>query len=161
MPGFLAGLFVDPVRRTGAVVLANGTAGLRCEGLPVDLLDAVEASEGTIPDAWRPVREVPPAVAEILGVWHWGNTAFEFAWDGHEVTVCSLARGARSHRFRPQEDGTFLGTMGYHHGERLHVVRNAPDEAGHTGINHLVCETFVYSRVPYDPAAPIPGRVSP
>jgi hypothetical protein len=25
-------------------------------------------------------------------------------------------------------------------------------------LNHLVCATFVYTRVPYDPAAPIPGR---
>jgi CubicO group peptidase (beta-lactamase class C family) len=153
MPGFLAGLFVDPVRRTGAVVLANGTVGLRAEGLPVDLLEAVEASEGTIPEPWQPVRDVPPAVAELLGVWHWGNTAFVFSWNGHEVTVDNLARAARSHRFLPQEDGTFLGTVGYHHGERLHVVH---DGAG--TVNHLVCETFVYTRVPYDPAAPIPGR---
>lgn len=153
MPGFLAGLFVDPVRRTGAVVLANGTAGLRCEGLVVELLEAVEASEGTVPLPWTPTREVPEKVAEILGVWHWGNTAFEFAWDGQEVTVSNLVRGARSHRFLPQEDGTFLGTLGYHHGERLHVVR---DQDG--SINHLVCETFIYTRVPYDPNAPIPGR---
>jgi CubicO group peptidase (beta-lactamase class C family) len=153
MPGFLAALFVDPVRRTGAVVMANGTAGMRGERLAVELLEAVEEAEGTIPLPWKPAGDVPPAVREIVGVWHWGNTAFAFAWDGREVVVTNLARCVRSHRFLPQHDGTFLGTEGYHHGERLHVVRN-PDGS----INHLVCETFVYTRVPYDPAAPIPGR---
>jgi CubicO group peptidase (beta-lactamase class C family) len=138
MPGFLAGLFVDPVRRTGAVLLANGTSGLRADGLAVDLLEAVEASEGTIPLPWTPVGAVPPAVEEILGVWHWGNTAFSFAWDGREVVVRKPDGGARVHQFAPQENGSFLGTVGYHHGERLDVVRN--DDGS---INHLVCQTFV------------------
>jgi CubicO group peptidase (beta-lactamase class C family) len=157
MPGFLAGLFVDPVRRTGAVVVANGTTGLRSDALPIELLESLEASEGTLPLAWRPAYDVPAAVEEVLGVWHWGNTAFAFSWDGREVSVTQLSRGVLVHRFRPQDDGTFLGTVGYHHGERLHVVRNPPDDHGRRSINHLVCETFVYTRTPYDPAAPIPG----
>jgi CubicO group peptidase (beta-lactamase class C family) len=152
MPGFLAGVYADPVRRTGAAVLANGTVGMRCEGLPVDLLDTLERTEGTLPQPWRPSRDVPPAVLEILGVWHWGNTALAFAWNGREITVTNLARGAESHRFVPEPDGGFVGTRGYHHGERLQVVRN--DDGS---INHLVCETFIYTRVPYDPDAPIPG----
>jgi CubicO group peptidase (beta-lactamase class C family) len=151
MPGFLAGLFVDPVRRTGAVVMANATTGLRCEGLAVEMLDAVEASEGTVPQPWRPAASVPAAVEEVLGVWHWGNTALSFAWDGRQV-VAGKPGGVTAHRFLPQDDGSFLGTAGYHHGERLHVVRNADGS-----VNHLVCETFVYTRLPYDPAAPIPG----
>jgi CubicO group peptidase (beta-lactamase class C family) len=152
MPGFLAGLFVDPVRRTGAVVVANATVGLRGEGLVVDLLETLERTEGTVPEPWRPSPGVPAAVRDILGVWHWGNSAYAFAWDGREVRVTNLARRAEAHRFVPEDEGTFLGTRGYHHGERLHVVRN-----GDGSINHLVCETFVYTREPYDSAAPIPG----
>jgi CubicO group peptidase (beta-lactamase class C family) len=152
MPGFLAGLFVDPVRRTGAVLVANGTTGMRCEGLAVEMLEAVEASEGTVPRPWTPSASVPPAVEELLGVWHWGNTAFAFGWDGRQVVVTRPASAAAVHRFAPQDDGSLLGTAGYHHGERLHAVRNADGS-----INHLLCETFVYTRVPYDPAAPIPG----
>ena len=152
MPGFLAGLFVDPVRRTGAVIFANGTVGLRAEGLVVDLLETLERIEGTLPEPWTPSSDVPDAVTEILGVWHWGNTAFAFAWDGQQVRVTNPVRRSEAHRFVPQDDGSFLGTRGYHHGERLHVVRN--DDGS---INHLVCETFIYTRVPYDPAAPIPG----
>jgi CubicO group peptidase (beta-lactamase class C family) len=152
MPGFVAGLFVDPVRRTGAVLLANGTTGLRSAPLAVELLEELERSEGTILPPWKPAVDVPAAVEEILGVWHWGNTAYAFSWDGREVIVTALGRGLRAHQFVPQDDGTFLGTMGYHHGERLHVVRNQDDS-----VNHLVCATFVYTRVPYDAAAPIPG----
>jgi hypothetical protein len=156
MPGFLAGLFVDPVRRTGAVVAANGTAGLRAEGLCVDLLETLERCEGTVARPWRPVTQVPEQVAELLGVWHWGNTAHSFSWTGREVQVARLASGIEVFRFLPEPDGTFLGTVGYHHGERLHVVRN--DDGS---VNHLVCETFVYTREPYDPAAPIPGGLPP
>jgi len=152
MPGFLAGLFVDPVRRTGAVLLANGTTGLRCDRLAVELLEALESAEGTVPTPWVPSPSVPPAVAEVLGVWHWGNTAFGFSWDRGEVAVSRLGTGVRAHTFVPCADGSFLGTSGYHHGERLQVVRN---EDG--SVNHLVCETFVYTRTPYDPRAPIPG----
>ena len=152
MPGFQAGCFVDRVRRTGALVLTNGTAGLRSEGLPVDLLGSLEELEPTVVDAWVPADSVPGPVAAILGVWHWGNTAYGFAWTGSEVTVTPLRGGPAAHRFRPRPDGTFLGTAGYHLGETLEVVRN--DDGS---VNHLVCATFVYTRVPYDPAAPIPG----
>ena len=154
MPGFLAGLFVDPVRRTGAVCLSNGTAGLRCEGLPLDLLAELERSEPTVVPAWTPTAQLPGAVAEVLGLWHWGNSAATFGYDGRDVVVSSLATGLVTQRFTPREDGTFLGGAGYHHGETLRVVRN-----GDGTVNHLVCATFVYTRTPYDPAAPIPGGV--
>lgn len=152
MPGFLAGLFVDRVRRTGAVALANGTHGMRCEGLPLDLLATVEELEPSPVPPWRPNDSVPSQVEEVLGVWHWGNTALAFSWTGEEVAVTQLATGLAAYRFRPREDGTFVGTVGYHHGETLRVVRN--DDGS---VNHLECATFVYTRVPYDPAAPIPG----
>jgi hypothetical protein len=99
---------------------------------------------------------VPDEVLEVLGVWHWGNTAYGFSYDGAEVVVSPLASGAVAHRFRLTAHGSFVGTAGYHHGERLQVVRD-PDGR----VNHLLCATFVYTRVPYDPAAPIPGGVPP
>jgi hypothetical protein len=154
MPGFLAGLFVDRVRRTGAVVLANGTVGLRAEGLPLDLIDTLEQIEPTLAPVWSPNTDVPAEVTEVLGVWHWGNTALGFSWDGAEVVVTGIGDRTVAYRFAPRPDGTFAGTVGYHHGERLEVVRN-PDGT----VNHLACATFVYTRVPYDPDAPIPGGV--
>jgi hypothetical protein len=48
--------------------------------------------------------------------------------------------------------GTLLGVLGYHRGERLDVVRR-PDGS----VSHLECATFVYTRTPYDPEVEIPG----
>jgi CubicO group peptidase (beta-lactamase class C family) len=144
MPGFVAMLFVDRVRRTGVVALANGTTGLRPEPLTLELLDVLETLEPTVLDAWQPSHGVPGDVADILGVWHWGNTARGFSWTGAEIVVSQLASGAESDRFRRLDDGSFVGTSGYHHGERLHVVRNADGT-----VDHLVCATFVYTRTPY------------
>jgi CubicO group peptidase (beta-lactamase class C family) len=152
MPGFLATLFVDRERRTGAVALANGTAGMRCEGLAQNLLETLEELEPTVVPEWAPAESVPAQVADVLGVWHWGNTAYSFGWDGRQVVVSALGSGTVSHRFVPRPDGSLVGTVGYHHGERLDVVRN---EDG--SVNHLRCATFVYTRTPYDPQAPIPG----
>jgi hypothetical protein len=47
-----------------------------------------------------------------------------------------------------------MGTSGYHHGEQLLPVRRADGAVG-----HLSCSTFVLTRTPYDPSAPIPGGV--
>jgi hypothetical protein len=152
MPGFLAGLFADRDRRTAGVVLANGTSGLRCEGLVVDLLAELERCEPSIAPPWTPSQAVPESVAEVLGVWHWGNSAYGFAWSGEELVVSQLANGAEAHRFAVAEDGALVGSRGYHHGERLEAVRD-----GDGRVRHLVCATFVYTRTPYDPDAPIPG----
>ena len=95
---------------------------------------------------------MPEGVDEVLGIWHWGNTAEAFAWDNGALAVTALADGQERYRFASRTDGTFVGVSGYHHGETLRVVRN---EDG--SINHLVCATFVYTRTPYDPRAPIPN----
>ena len=97
-------------------------------------------------------RDLPAAVAEILGVWHWGNTAFEFSWDGTEVAVAKVGPAA-------------VRTCS---GRRTTAPSSAPPATTTArcctsyattdgSINHLLCETFVYTRVPYDPAAPIPA----
>ncbi|WP_422385610.1 DUF7586 domain-containing protein [Nocardioides houyundeii] len=49
-------------------------------------------------------------------------------------------------------DGRIVGLQGYHRGETLHVVRRPDGE-----VDHLEVATFVLTRTPYDPAAPIPG----
>jgi hypothetical protein len=151
MPGFQAGLFVDRPRRTGAAVLANATTGLHTDGLPRALLEELEQWEPEVAESWSPVEEVPSEVAELLGVWHWGNTARLFTWDGEQLHAVHALTGEREESFRLGPEG-FVGTGGYHHGEPLEVVRR-PDG----GISHLVCSTFVFTRTPYDPDAPIPG----
>lgn len=154
MPGFLAGLFVDRERRTAAICLANATAGMRCQGLPLDLLATLDRNEPNAPQEWRPVGEVPADISEILGLWHWGETALLLSFEGSELVMAVAAAGnARAaDRYRSVGPGRFLGVSGYHTGELLRVVR-APDGA----VSHLECATFVYTRRPYDSNAPIPG----
>jgi hypothetical protein len=57
-------------------------------------------------------------------------------------------RPGRASRFRARDDGTWVGLDGYYAGE---VLRIAPD--------HLDVGTFVHTRAPYDPDAPVPGGV--
>ena len=150
MPCFQAGIFIDPERRTGAVLLANRTTGLSTDALARQLLETLEQCEPTVPDPWVPVDDVPPPVSDVLGVWHWGNTARLLTWDGAALSMSGLDGGG-AERFR-LVDGRLVGADGYHHGEELEVVRR-PDGT----VSHLVVSTFVMTRVPYDPDAPIPG----
>jgi len=151
MPGFLAACFVDRARRTGSVLLCNATTGVFPGLLARDLLEELERCEPTLPPAWRPTAEVPTALADTLGVWHWGNTPYVVALDGGELVMSHGAVVA--HRFELRGD-RLVGTTGYHAGETLHVVRR--DDGS---VSHLECATFVYTRMPYDPQAPIPGGV--
>lgn len=148
MPGFQASLFVSRERGIGAVVLANSTAGLVTDTITPDLLDppsdAVE-----VPEPWVPVTDVPDAVRDVLGVWHWGNTAYVFTWNGTEI-VASHLRTMEDRETFALRDGVFVGTSGYHHGEILHVHDD-----------HLEVATFVFTRTPYDPAVPVPGGHPP
>ncbi|WP_435745768.1 serine hydrolase domain-containing protein [Nocardioides sp. SYSU DS0663] len=152
MPGFLAACFTDPQRRTGAVVLAPATTGFSPALLARTLLEELEECEPTLPPPWRPTSEVPAGLDGVLGTWHWGNTPFVLALEGAggEV-VARTADGVDKWRFAVV-DGRVVGTAGHHHGEELHVVRRADGSVG-----HLEVATFVLTRTPYDPDAPVPG----
>jgi CubicO group peptidase (beta-lactamase class C family) len=151
MPGFQASLFVDPRARDGVVVLANATTGLDTDGV----LEAFLGGPDPDPVArWRPTAAVPPVVAPGLGVWFWGNTAVELRWHNEELQLRDLRTAAVTDTFAVR-GGRLVGRSGYHRGEALHVVPRADGT-----VSHLECATFVYTRVPYDPDAPIPGGVS-
>jgi CubicO group peptidase (beta-lactamase class C family) len=152
MPGFLAALFVDPGSGIGAVSLMNGTTGVDQLALTVDLIEGDPDGDDAPIEPWVPTREVPPEAAGLPGLWFWGNTAFEARWHNGGLEFRNLASGnGLDYRFEAV-DGVLRGVSGYHDGERLHVVRR--DDGT---VSHLVCATFVYTREPYDPRAPIPG----
>jgi hypothetical protein len=152
VPGFIAGLFVDRARRTGAVCLANGGEGVRAQGFPIDLLHLLEELEPTVPPAWTPNVEVPPAVQDVLGLWFWGNQASTMSYEDGRIVVRVVRQGLPWCTFRLDESGRILGATGYFAGERLTAVRRDDGSVG-----HLECATFVFTRTPYDPEAPIPG----
>jgi D-alanyl-D-alanine carboxypeptidase len=149
MPGFVAACLVDRKRRTGGVVLANATTGWSPADIVVRLLEELERCEPTLPEPWLPSAGVPPELGGVPGVWHWGNTPFVFAMEGAELV--GRRNGVEAYRFGVA-GGRVVGRTGYHAGEELHVVRR-PDGT----VSHLEVATFVYTRTPYDPEAPVPG----
>ena len=152
MPGFQACLLVDRPARTGVVVLANSTTGLRPDTIATRLLDTLEAAEPTLADVWEPSQRVPREVAEVLGVWYWGNTPLQCRWDGARVQMGTL-EGGRASTFRLR-DGVLMGTSGYHHGEQLLPVRRDGRRGGPPELLDVRADPH-----PLRPSAPIPGGV--
>jgi CubicO group peptidase (beta-lactamase class C family) len=155
MPGFLASVFVDRAQDLGTVVLCNATSGL--DGtLVTDLQATVRTAEPALGPVWAPgpVDDEPFA---LVGVWYWGTYSYglRLRADGLLDLVGLLGAG-RASRFRSLGDDTWLGLDGYHAGEVLRPVRSASGE-----VVALDLGTFVFSRTPYDPAAPHPGGVHP
>ncbi|BCY10323.1 serine hydrolase [Actinoplanes sp. L3-i22] len=157
MPGFLATVWISADDAVGAVVLANATSGPAVAWIAADLVKTVAEREPRIPAPWRPLPAVDPRVLELAGPWYWGPAPFVLRplADGF-LSLTSLPAGGRGTRLRPAGDGGWVGLNGYFAGERLRVVRDA---AG--AVSHLDLGSFVFTRQPYDPAAPIPGGVDP
>jgi CubicO group peptidase (beta-lactamase class C family) len=146
MPGFLAGVFVDRTEQTGAVSLANTTAGL--DVVVFGLLDDLRAAEPRIVAPWTPSPS--PVPLECLGVWFWGPAPYALrAIGGGLLHLGPLpGRVGRASRFAQRDDGTWVGLDGYFAAEALLIADD-----------HLDLGTFVFTRTPYDPEAPVPGGV--
>ena len=150
MPGFRASFFCDRGRGTAFIGLSNGTIGQNSEALAVSMLDTLEACEPTVGLAWQPATDVPDEVRGLAGTWHWGETAFEISWSGSELEMVEVRSGSAYEEFHRERRG-WVGTDG----SLLDVVRR-PDGS----VGHLHCETYLFTRTPYDPAAPVPGGVA-
>ncbi|MFD7685817.1 serine hydrolase domain-containing protein [Streptomyces sp. NPDC059781] len=157
LPGFLACLTIGVADDVSAVVLANCTSGPAPFTVAADLVRIVAEAEPRIPAPWQPLREADPAVLELVGQWYWGTSAFalRLSADGL-VSLEPLSGNGRRSRFRPAEDGTWVGLEGYYAGELLKPVRR-PDGS----LSHLDLGSFVFTRQPYDERAPVPGGVDP
>jgi CubicO group peptidase (beta-lactamase class C family) len=146
MPGFLAGLLVDPVNRVGAVLLTNATTGVDPEAVAAQL-QALAASD-VAPRVDDGAGEVDRRVDELVGTWYWGNTAMQL-----EATDEGFVLGEKTwRRFRTEDVDVYRGLTGYWAGERLDVRRH---EDG--SVAYLEVVTFILTRTPYDECAPIPG----
>ncbi|MEU8679743.1 serine hydrolase domain-containing protein [Streptomyces sp. NPDC048611] len=157
MPGFLAALWTDAEEDLAGVVLTNCTSGPAAGAVAADLIGIVRTHEPRIPEPWRPLPEPldDPELLALTGPWYWGANPHALrlrAGRGLELTPLSgTGRGAR---FRAESDGTWTGLDGYYEGETLRVGR---DRDG--AVSHLDLGTFVFTRGPYEPSAPVPGGV--
>lgn len=153
MPGFLAVTLVDPAIRTGALALTNSTSGVGITQLALDLITTTEELEPHLPAEWQP-STVDPALLALTGLWHWGPTPYHLRIQGDALLLAPVEGAGRGSRFRPTGDDTYVGLDGYYSGETLKVGRDGEGVA-----THLDLATFVFTRTPYDPAAPVPGGV--
>ncbi|HEY7045539.1 MAG TPA: serine hydrolase domain-containing protein [Nocardioidaceae bacterium] len=145
LPGFLAGMFADPVSRVGAVVLTDATYGLDPEGVCASLIESAPPAQ-----AQPPVADPASPATDLAGAWYWGNVPFELVPTASGAIVIS---GANRSRIEQVGVDVYRGLNGYWAGELLHVHRDADGRA-----RHLDVVTFILTRTPYDPKAPIPGR---
>ncbi|MEV7414372.1 serine hydrolase domain-containing protein [Streptomyces sp. NPDC089919] len=157
LPGFVAGLWTSEADGLAAVVVANCTSGLPASTAAADLLAIVAEAEPRFPEPWRPVSAVAPELLELTGPWYWGTSPqlLRLTADGG-VELGPVGAAGRRSRLRAEPDGTWTGLDGYYAGETLRAVRR-PDGS----LSHLDLGSFVFTRTPYDPAAPVPGGVDP
>lgn len=153
MPGFLASVVVDPVTTTGALALTNSTAGVGVSALSFDMIKLVDEYEPALPAEWVPLPAVSADLLALTGEWFWGPMPFVLRLlPGEWLDLRPASGSGRGSRFRPVADGTWLGLDGYYAGETLRLHRHADGSP-----SHLDLATFVFTRTPYDPKAPIPG----
>ncbi|OKK02309.1 serine hydrolase [Streptomyces sp. CB03234] len=157
LPGFLAGLWVSVEDGVAAVALANATSGPMPGVVAAELVRIVADAEPRIPEPWRPLPEVDPALLELTGPWYWGTHSYglRVVADGG-VELCPLRGQGRASHFRAEGDGTWTGLDGYYAGETLRAVRR---EDG--SVSHLDLGSFVFTREPYEPRDAVPGGVDP
>ncbi|MET9957966.1 serine hydrolase domain-containing protein [Streptomyces sp. NPDC006326] len=157
LPGFVAGLWASEADDLAAVVLANCTSGLPAATVAMDLVNLVADAEPRMPEPWKPFPEEHPVALDLCGPWYWGTAPHlvRLTADGllHLGPVGAMGRTAR---FRAEPDGTWRGLSGYYAGETLRAVRRTDG-----AVSHLDLGSFVFTREPYDPEAPVPGGVDP
>jgi hypothetical protein len=71
---------------------------------------------------------------------------------GGWVDLRPVTGTGRGSRFRPDGEHAWVGLDGYYAGETLRLHHHADG-----AVSHLDLATFIFTRTPYDPKAPIPG----
>lgn len=157
MPGFLATLCVSAADGVGGIALANATSGPDIGAIATDLARIVADNEPRLPPRWKPLSEVDQALLALTGLWYWGPRPYVLRLLADRgVELAPVSASGRASRFRAEPDGTWTGLDGYYLGETLRVVRGPDDVA-----DHLDLGTFVFTREPYDPGAPLAARPDP
>jgi CubicO group peptidase (beta-lactamase class C family) len=154
MPGFVGVLRIDAESGDAAIALCNSTTGFDM-ALGADLLRILAECEPVSPSEWVPAP-AEAGIADMLGTWYWGPAQFALRLAGDTLKLERAGGRPGAIRFRRRADGTWTGLDGYHAGEPLVPVRDAEGN-----VVSLDLGSFVYTRTPYDPAAPVPGGVDP
>jgi CubicO group peptidase (beta-lactamase class C family) len=155
MPGFYGVLQVDAASGDAAIALCNSTAPFSGPVFTADLLGILFQNVPPAQPEWTPAAVAQDAL-ELVGTWYWGPTAFLVSVGGGVLEFQIAGSGARAFRFGPGPGGAWTGLDGYFAGEPLRPVRG-PDGR----VVSLDLASHTYTRLPYDPSAPVPGGVDP
>ncbi len=155
MPGFLAMVWVEPDTGLGITFAMNTTSGLGPD-LFGDMRRILAEEEPPPPvEPWRP-EPAAAAHLDLVGPWYWGPRPYVLRVTGEDEFVLAPVDRGRASAFERAEEDVWIGRDDYYAGETLRVHRN-----GDGVPTHLDLATFIFTRTPYDPAAPIPGGVDP
>lgn len=156
MPGFRAAAWLDVEAGVGAAVVANATAGAEPAAVAADLIELVARHEPHVSE-WAPLADADPRLLALTGVWSWGaRPQLVRLLAGGELAVGPQLDGAGATRFVPAGDGAWSGVEGPAAGATLRVETHADGRP-----SHLLLGSFILTRAPYDPPAPVPGGVDP
>jgi hypothetical protein len=72
------------------------------------------------------------------------------------IELSPAGANGRGSRFRAEPDGSWTGLDGYYTGETLRLVPGAGRAPSHFDLG-----TFVFTREPYEPGAPLAARPDP
>jgi len=150
MPGYVALVMVHRPSRTGIVAFANAY-GFRSGSIVAfgrRLLTTVLDLEPAPVRPWRPTASLPPAAAELTGIWWWMGRGYEVSWDDDrsELVVRILFPvGGVPWRFTAEGPDRWRGRSGMNEGEVLTVRRDASG-----AVVALEVATFVFTRHPDD-----------
>ena len=157
MPGFLVTLWVSPDEDLGGIALANATSGPAIGAIAADLIAIVADREPRLPARWTPLPDLDEALLALTGLWYWAPRPYLLRLLAENGLELSPAAGpGRASRFRAEPDGTWTGLDGYYTGETLRVVRGPDGQPGHLDLG-----SFVFTRQPYEPGAPLAARPDP
>lgn len=155
MPGFMALLGIADAPGADTVIVAcNSTTGYGMS-LAADLLAILAEEEPYVPAEWKPAR-VDAGLLALLGSWFWGPAPYTLSLAADELELSRDGADGRGMRFRRDGAGGWRGVDGYMAGEPLTVVAGPDAE-----VTALDVGSFIYTRTPYDPGAPVPGGVDP
>jgi CubicO group peptidase (beta-lactamase class C family) len=155
MPGFMAVLGIADAPGADTVILVcNSTTGFGMS-LGTDLLAILAEEEPYLPAEWKPAH-VDAELLALLGGWFWGPAPHTLSLSGDELELSRDGANGRGMRFRREDARVWRGVDGYMAGEPLTVVTGPGGE-----VTALDVGSFIYTRTPYDPGAPVPGGVTP
>jgi CubicO group peptidase (beta-lactamase class C family) len=161
MPGFTGVLRIDAASGDAAIKLSNSTASSSGPAFAADLLQILAENDPRPQPEWMP-SGVALDELDLVGTWYWGPMAFLVSVGGGPegpgtvLEFRAAGSGALAYRFGRGDGGGWTGLDGYFAGEPLRPVRGSDGR-----VVALDLASHTYTRLPYDPAAPVPGGVDP